>query len=267
MLLTLVLVASTSYAQEVDVRNKQDEQLTKDEAVIRIGEFTLKVEELTATLSTLDADIEKLKTELEKTVAAVKDCNKSLYDLINATEADVAAFRQKLGVLEGKVRSMKNLPNDVLAEKIEEVKALDAELAVLKANKIAVLPEFFDRVVTLQKDIKGLYRTPSIKRYTVGTWAENKDCLWNIAGNIDNYGDPFMWPKIWQANTEIIRNPDIIHPGQVLVIPQKNPKTEDEVKAERKYFRKKRAAAAARAAEAAKATEEVKPEKSAQKGN
>ncbi len=267
MLLTLVIAASASYAQG-GVNNKPDEQLTKDEAVIRIGEFTLKVQDLTNTLTTLDADIERLKTELEQTVAAVKECNKSLYDLIGATEADVAAFRQKLGVLEGKVRSMKNLPNDVLAEKVEEVKALDAELAVLKGNKIAVLPEFFDRIVTLQKDIKGLYRTPSIKRYTVGTWAENKDCLWNIAGNIDNYGDPFMWPKIWQANTEIIRNPDIIHPGQVLVIPQKTPKTEDEIKAERKYFRKKRAAAAARAAEAAKATEEVKPtDKSAQKGN
>ena len=67
------------------------------------------------------------------------------------------------------------------------------------------------------------------------------------------YGDPFQWPKIWQANTDQIRNPDIIHPGQVLKVPPAGPKTDDESKAERKYWRKKRAAQAA-AAEAAATT-------------
>ncbi|MDD3124851.1 MAG: LysM peptidoglycan-binding domain-containing protein [Candidatus Kapabacteria bacterium] len=249
----MALVFAT--AANAQVNNKPDTELTKDEAVVRINEFTLKVQDLTNTLTNLDADIIRLQKELEETVAAIKDCNKSLYDLIGATEADVAAFRQKLGVLEGKVRSMKNLPNDVLAERVEEVKALDAELQQLKGQKIAVLPEFYDRIVSTQRDIKGLYRTPSVKRYTVGTWAENKDCLWNISGNIDNYGDPFMWPKIWQANTDIIRNPDIIHPGQVLTIPAKADKTDDEIKAERKYWRNKRAAAARKAAAAETATE------------
>src|SRR5574344_1233565 len=118
----MALVFAT--AANAQVNNKPDTELTKDEAVVRINEFTLKVQDLTNTLTNLDADIIRLQKELEETVAAIKDCNKSLYDLIGATEADVAAFRQKLGVLEGKVRSMKNLPNDVLAERVEEVKAL-----------------------------------------------------------------------------------------------------------------------------------------------
>ncbi|MBK5256263.1 MAG: LysM peptidoglycan-binding domain-containing protein, partial [Vicinamibacteria bacterium] len=34
------------------------------------------------------------------------------------------------------------------------------------------------------------------------------------------YGDAKKWPRIHEANRSIIRNPDLIHPGQRLVIPQ-----------------------------------------------
>ncbi|MCR9264387.1 MAG: LysM peptidoglycan-binding domain-containing protein [Flavobacteriaceae bacterium] len=33
------------------------------------------------------------------------------------------------------------------------------------------------------------------------------------------YGDPMKYTKIFDANTNILKNPDVIHPDQVLVIP------------------------------------------------
>lgn len=33
------------------------------------------------------------------------------------------------------------------------------------------------------------------------------------------YGDAKKWPRIHEANRHIISNPDLIHPGQRLVIP------------------------------------------------
>lgn len=33
------------------------------------------------------------------------------------------------------------------------------------------------------------------------------------------YGDPMKYKKIFEANSGILKNPDIIHPDQVLVIP------------------------------------------------
>ncbi|MCK0144996.1 LysM peptidoglycan-binding domain-containing protein [Arenibacter sp. F26102] len=33
------------------------------------------------------------------------------------------------------------------------------------------------------------------------------------------YGDPMKYKKIFEANTNILKNPDMIHPDQVLVIP------------------------------------------------
>jgi nucleoid-associated protein YgaU len=44
------------------------------------------------------------------------------------------------------------------------------------------------------------------------------DCLWRIAGRV--YGNPFKWPRIYQANKEKIKSPNKIYPGQVLKIPQ-----------------------------------------------
>lgn len=34
------------------------------------------------------------------------------------------------------------------------------------------------------------------------------------------YGDASKWPKIYDANRDQIKNPDLIHPGQVLTLPR-----------------------------------------------
>ncbi|MCX7886554.1 MAG: LysM peptidoglycan-binding domain-containing protein [Verrucomicrobiae bacterium] len=51
------------------------------------------------------------------------------------------------------------------------------------------------------------------KTYTV----RKGDSLWRIAGRI--YGNPFRWPRIYEANKDKIKNPNRIYPGQVLRIP------------------------------------------------
>lgn len=58
---------------------------------------------------------------------------------------------------------------------------------------------------------------PSYKIYIVGTWKETKDCLWNIADKM--YENPLAWVIIYEANRDIIQDPDVIYPGQELIIP------------------------------------------------
>jgi nucleoid-associated protein YgaU len=43
------------------------------------------------------------------------------------------------------------------------------------------------------------------------------DSLWKIAKHA--YGDGSKWPLIAEANKELVPNPDLIKPGQVLTIP------------------------------------------------
>ncbi len=54
--------------------------------------------------------------------------------------------------------------------------------------------------------------------YTVVYRKGPKDCLWRIAGR--HYQNPRKWKKIYQANKDRIKNPDLIYPGWVLKIPK-----------------------------------------------
>jgi nucleoid-associated protein YgaU len=56
-------------------------------------------------------------------------------------------------------------------------------------------------------------------QYLVKSWNTVRDCLWNIAGKPQIYGDPFRWELIYDANRDKIEDPDIIHPGMILDIP------------------------------------------------
>lgn len=246
LMLTIIsaFAFSNLFAKEVPPppENKPDIELTCDEAEARIKAYQAKIDALNRNLEAAKSAISEAENNLSRQTQNLQDCEKEILALIGATEADVEAFRQKLGVIEGKVRQMKGLSNDVLADRRAEVEQLEKDLNELRKDKLSVLPEFYDKIISLARDIKGLYREKKISGYTVGTWAQDRDCLWNIAGKMEIYSDPFQWPKIWQANTDIIRNPDIIHPGQVLQIPAAGPKTDDESKAERRYYRNKRAA-------------------------
>ncbi|MFL6650547.1 MAG: LysM peptidoglycan-binding domain-containing protein [Sulfurifustaceae bacterium] len=52
------------------------------------------------------------------------------------------------------------------------------------------------------------------------------DSLWAIAGQRSVYGDPYLWPLIYKANSDAIKDADLIYPGQVLNI-DKNPSRAD----------------------------------------
>ncbi len=243
-LLFLGLLISLSFAvaqTPLPPASKPDAELTKKEAEVRILDFKARVDNLSNDLKNIEDQINQAKSELTDLKQKYDDCRKEIISLVGATDADIEAFRQKLGVIQNKVNTLKSLSNDALIERQADVKDLEDQLNQLRTIKISVIPEFYDKIIAIARDIRGLYREKKISTYTVGTWAENRDCLWNISGNMEIYSDPLLWVKIWQANTDKIKNPDIIFPGQVLTIPAKSDKTTDEIKAERKYWRNKRA--------------------------
>lgn len=54
---------------------------------------------------------------------------------------------------------------------------------------------------------------PPQRTYTV----VKGDCLWRIAQKF--YSNGTLWPRIYDANRDKIKNPNLIYPGQVFVIP------------------------------------------------
>lgn len=252
---------ATAFAQDPPPpASKPDEELKCKEADARIKLFSDQNATLQAKLDAVKSDIAKAESDLAAAITSLKKCNDDIYALVGASEADVNAFRQRLGQVEGRVRELQRLTQEQLAQRQGDVRSVDRDLNVLAQEQVAVLPEFFDRIVSLHGDIQRLYVKNPEKNYVVGTWADNRDCLWNIAGRSEIYADPMLWPRIWQANIEQIKNPDIIQPGWTLKVPANAPLNDDEKRAERVYWRKKRqAAAAAAAAEQAPAAPTTAP--------
>ena len=56
-------------------------------------------------------------------------------------------------------------------------------------------------------------QTPLIRAVTV----QKGDTLWAISR--DRYGDGILYVRVFEANRNAIRNPDLIYPGQVFAIP------------------------------------------------
>jgi hypothetical protein len=66
---------------------------------------------------------------------------------------------------------------------------------------------------------------PLPAQYTVRKWENTKDCLWNIAGRPEIYGNPWKWRKLYNANKATLPekgNPNDMDPGEVLNIPSRH---------------------------------------------
>jgi nucleoid-associated protein YgaU len=57
---------------------------------------------------------------------------------------------------------------------------------------------------------------PPLTRYVVS----EGDALWSIAARKEVYADPLLWPIIYRANRDQIKNPRQVYPGQTLNIPR-----------------------------------------------
>ena len=69
------------------------------------------------------------------------------------------------------------------------------------------------RPVVVQTPSRPATTAPTTRTYTV----VKGDCLWNIAKKY--YGNGSQYTRIYNANRDKIKNPSLIYPGQVFVIP------------------------------------------------
>ncbi len=193
-----VLVFSFSlYAQE-------KKEMTSDE-------WQAEVKRLNAKKVTLNSEIAQLKEEvasLKQQFNALQDpaqCQKEVLALVNAQKADVAAFGKKVEMLEAKIDARSGNKEDLLAA-----------LKDLQESQLSACPAYFDKVHNLlQRKLDAWVVKPKEILYTV----VKGDCLWNIAKKDNIYGNGFAWPKIYHANKDQIKDPNLIYPQQVFKVP------------------------------------------------
>lgn len=202
LLFALLVISSVSFAQE---------EMTVEQWQAEIQKLTEEKTNLTSEFEALKAEIEALRAE-NSSLPSYDDCMKDFYSLLSEnenniiTEDDINDFRARVAALEGKINRKEGPKAD-----------RQAELNLLKENKLSAHPDFFDKVhVELQRKLDAWVEAPTEINYTV----VRGDHLWGIAKKSEHYGNPFAWPMIYRANKDQIKNPDLIYPNQVFTVPQ-----------------------------------------------
>lgn len=106
--------------------------------------------------------------------------------------------------------------NDLYAQGSE---ALEERYALDEAERLFAAAEQAGRMA-LATDAPEEPAAEVMTTYTVRSIPERPESLWRIAGYDFIYGDPTLWPRIWQGNRELIQDPDLILPGWQLSIPR-----------------------------------------------
>jgi len=85
-----------------------------------------------------------------------------------------------------------------------------------KRESPEVLRPTLERPVVAQGTTPGqtIDQTPLIRAVTV----QRGDTLWAISR--ERYGDGILYVRVYEANRDDIRDPDLIYPGQVFTIPE-----------------------------------------------
>lgn len=223
------------------------QDVAKEEWQKQINEWTTKRNDAQAKLTALRAEVQALRNQDAEKAAALKKCEDEIMAMVGATAADVAAYEANLKKIDDKLNELSRLSNQDLWNRRSELDEVQKWIADAKKNKLSALPKYYDQLADYQRRLDALRNTlkqysesgMGMQTYTVGTWAKDRDCLWNIAKKKSIYDNAFLWPKIYQGNRNLIKNADVIEPGWVLKIPAKAPLTSEERSAERSYWRNK----------------------------
>jgi nucleoid-associated protein YgaU len=227
------------------------EKLTKDDWQNQIKELTAKQTDLKNQFTGLQKEVSDLQKQEADKIQAIKQCQDDLTALQGQQEAPFVAM---LDAIDARLNELSRLSNQDLWARKAEVDSVQNWINIAQKNPISVIQKYQDRLKDQQIRLDALKKTladiiangEAMPTYTVGTWAKDRDCLWNIAKKPKIYNNPFLWPKIWQGNRDQIKNPDIIHKGQKLKIPPKAALSKEENSALRKYWSKKNSQAAAK---------------------
>ncbi len=175
----------------------EHEKIKEDEAQQRIAACKQREEEANAKIAELQPQVDAVKAVIDS-LNTLKAKLQAEFDSLNAGPKYWGKYTVKSGDYLAKIAGMPTIYHD------------ESKWTVLyEANKDII------------QDPNLIYPgwilfVPGLDDYKV----YSGDCLWKIASYISVYGDASMWPKIYEANKDKIKNPNLIYPNQEFVIPR-----------------------------------------------
>ena len=175
------------------------EQMAKEKEAEYTDRLTLLTEEKSKLETQLKAS-QELLLERENAIALSKQQKEDSEKVISGKDKTIAELSES-------IKGYENLVTEIREQMAQEGKEKEAEyadrLALLKEGKGIVEDKL---VEAIKKSIPDYYEV------------KKGDSLWKIAERF--YGTGEKWVRIFEANTDKIKNPDMIYPYQRLTIPK-----------------------------------------------
>ncbi len=196
----MALLIIAVFAFTGNIYAQENKKLTEEEALKMLEDCKARVTDLNAQIDKLTAKLDKIKADKARKEAKINELKKEINDL----KAEIAKYPSEYTVVKGdylaKIAAMRYIYNNAKAWP-----------RIYRANRDLIKdPNLIYPGWTL-KIPHGL-----VKNFEVIPG----DYLWKIAGFSWIYNNPKMWTKIYEANKDQIKDPDLIYPGQELVIPR-----------------------------------------------
>lgn len=191
----------------------QDAQRKLDEARVAADNKEKGAKDLAVLAKSL---AEKSKTEAVKRGADARAVAERNLTATSDLLSDVTGVLSDLGEDEGTTPFLNRLSSlRVLSSKVEsQLTRSGCDLLLAEGGSKKLLADAKE----LADDVENYSTSAAAALAPVLHSVVKGECLWRIAGYETAYSDPFLWPLIYSANRDQIRDPDLIFPGQVLEI-------------------------------------------------
>jgi nucleoid-associated protein YgaU len=169
-------------------------------------------------LAECQAAADELSKQIEGLDSEVATVQNEIYDLIGSNEAGVNEFLQELDRYEARLMSLLRLSDDALFGARDEFDTIVERIKEMRSDKRALLPESKSKLASIDQlieQVKARMPRKRIRHYSV----LRGDSLWKIAKKDEIYKDPYLWPRIYVENKNLIKDPDLIYPNWVLNVP------------------------------------------------
>lgn len=186
--------------------------------IARRAEEQMKInKKLQGDMATLQGDVTTLQgdmTTVQEKVKGHEKIHQVLKKDVKDLQTSVSVAKEMAATAKMEADQARKEIKQLARDTQEKTDLLFAKLNNLEKRVRALEQRVGKKALKLKP--KKLYPVKKIgKLYEV----KKGESLWRISGHKDVYNDPSKWKKIYEANKNKIANPNVVYPGQRLVIP------------------------------------------------
>ncbi len=216
LVVVLSLALSTSLmAQQYSYNYKE---MSMDEYKAELAKWQQREADAKKAIAEQESCIEQQKAELARLDEEINNVQNEIYALLETDAAGYKAYLESLNQLESDLQGFVSLAPEEIYTRKDELDAFKKRLDEAKKDKRSLTTEAQNKISAIENLIaqaENKAKPAAAGRYEV----QRGDYLWKIAKRPDVYGDPYAWMRIYTANRDQIKDPNLIYPQQVFRIP------------------------------------------------